>query len=98
MISSQKVKPLLKIGCPWSFHSARCQSNFTGPHSVAMTTPANIITNPARARRVGLSWSSGMARMKPKATVADITGATIPPDFQRNPRIHTCWKIQRKAG
>lgn len=30
--------------------------------------------------------------------VQEITGATIPPDFQRNPRIHTCWKIQRKPG
>jgi 23S rRNA (guanine2445-N2)-methyltransferase / 23S rRNA (guanine2069-N7)-methyltransferase len=26
-------------------------------------------------------------------TVEDITHATIPPDFQRNPRIHTCWRI-----
>jgi 23S rRNA (guanine2445-N2)-methyltransferase / 23S rRNA (guanine2069-N7)-methyltransferase len=27
--------------------------------------------------------------------VEDITRATIPPDFQRNPRIHTCWRIAR---
>jgi len=25
----------------------------------------------------------------------DLTHATLPPDFQRNPRIHTCWKISR---
>jgi 23S rRNA (guanine2445-N2)-methyltransferase / 23S rRNA (guanine2069-N7)-methyltransferase len=28
-------------------------------------------------------------------TGEDITHATIPPDFQRNPRIHTCWRIVR---
>jgi len=34
------------------------------------------------------------------ATLAteEITPATIPPDFQRNPRIHTCWKIRRRDG
>ena len=25
--------------------------------------------------------------------IEDVTAATIPQDFQRNPRIHTCWKI-----
>jgi len=25
----------------------------------------------------------------------DITAATIPPDFARNPRIHACWRIRR---
>ena len=29
--------------------------------------------------------------------VADLTGATLPLDFQRNRRIHTCWKITRRA-
>jgi 23S rRNA (guanine2445-N2)-methyltransferase / 23S rRNA (guanine2069-N7)-methyltransferase len=29
----------------------------------------------------------------------EITAATIPPDFARNPRIHACWRIQpRRAG
>jgi 23S rRNA (guanine2445-N2)-methyltransferase / 23S rRNA (guanine2069-N7)-methyltransferase len=27
--------------------------------------------------------------------VEDITPTTIPPDFLRNPRIHTCWRISR---
>lgn len=31
----------------------------------------------------------------PGLTVEEITHATIPPDFQRNPRIHTCWRIAR---
>jgi 23S rRNA (guanine2445-N2)-methyltransferase / 23S rRNA (guanine2069-N7)-methyltransferase len=30
--------------------------------------------------------------------VEDITGATIPQDFQRNPRIHNCWLIRRAGG
>jgi 23S rRNA (guanine2445-N2)-methyltransferase / 23S rRNA (guanine2069-N7)-methyltransferase len=28
-------------------------------------------------------------------TVEDLTAATLPPDFQRNRRIHTCWRISR---
>jgi 23S rRNA (guanine2445-N2)-methyltransferase / 23S rRNA (guanine2069-N7)-methyltransferase len=28
----------------------------------------------------------------------EITPATIPPDFQRNPRIHGCWQIRRASG
>ena len=30
------------------------------------------------------------------ATVEDISASTIPPDFARNPRIHRCWKLQRR--
>lgn len=32
----------------------------------------------------------------PDLTIEDITHSTIPPDFQRNPRIHTCFKITRR--
>ena len=32
----------------------------------------------------------------PDLTIEDITHSTIPPDFQRNPRIHTCWKLTRR--
>jgi 23S rRNA (guanine2445-N2)-methyltransferase / 23S rRNA (guanine2069-N7)-methyltransferase len=32
----------------------------------------------------------------PDLTIEEITHATIPPDFQRNPRIHTCWRITRR--
>ncbi len=31
----------------------------------------------------------------PGMAVEDISHATIPVDFQRNPRIHTCWRITR---
>jgi 23S rRNA (guanine2445-N2)-methyltransferase / 23S rRNA (guanine2069-N7)-methyltransferase len=27
----------------------------------------------------------------------DISRATIPRDFERDPRIHQCWKISRKG-
>ena len=30
--------------------------------------------------------------------IEDIGRLTLPPDFKRNPRIHNCWKIRRKAG
>jgi 23S rRNA (guanine2445-N2)-methyltransferase / 23S rRNA (guanine2069-N7)-methyltransferase len=30
------------------------------------------------------------------ATSEDISAATIPPDFARDPRIHRCWKLQRR--
>jgi 23S rRNA (guanine2445-N2)-methyltransferase / 23S rRNA (guanine2069-N7)-methyltransferase len=32
----------------------------------------------------------------PDLTIEDITHSTIPPDFQRNSRIHTCWKLTRR--
>lgn len=31
----------------------------------------------------------------PELVVENITAATIPPDFARNPRIHYCWRITR---
>jgi 23S rRNA (guanine2445-N2)-methyltransferase / 23S rRNA (guanine2069-N7)-methyltransferase len=33
----------------------------------------------------------------PDLAVEDLSHATLPVDFQRNPRIHTCWKITRRA-
>jgi 23S rRNA (guanine2445-N2)-methyltransferase / 23S rRNA (guanine2069-N7)-methyltransferase len=29
-------------------------------------------------------------------SIEDITASTIPPDFERNQKIHNCWLIQRK--
>ena len=31
----------------------------------------------------------------PGLCIEDITRRTIPPDFVRNPRVHTCWSIRR---
>ncbi len=33
----------------------------------------------------------------PELAVEDISRATLPPDFERNPKIHNCWKIQLQA-
>jgi 23S rRNA (guanine2445-N2)-methyltransferase / 23S rRNA (guanine2069-N7)-methyltransferase len=30
------------------------------------------------------------------ATVEDISAQTIDPDFERNPKIHRCWKLTKK--
>ena len=32
----------------------------------------------------------------PELNVEDISGQTIPPDFERNRKIHYCWKIRRR--
>jgi 23S rRNA (guanine2445-N2)-methyltransferase / 23S rRNA (guanine2069-N7)-methyltransferase len=32
----------------------------------------------------------------PELEIEDITAATIPRDFARNPRIHNCWRITRR--
>jgi 23S rRNA (guanine2445-N2)-methyltransferase / 23S rRNA (guanine2069-N7)-methyltransferase len=32
----------------------------------------------------------------PELEIEDITAATIPRDFSRNPRIHNCWRITRR--
>jgi 23S rRNA (guanine2445-N2)-methyltransferase / 23S rRNA (guanine2069-N7)-methyltransferase len=34
----------------------------------------------------------------PGVRVADISRATLPPDFERNPRIHNCWRIERAVA
>ena len=33
----------------------------------------------------------------PELEIEDVTARTIPPDFERNPKIHNCWRI-RSAG
>ncbi|MBS0193035.1 MAG: bifunctional 23S rRNA (guanine(2069)-N(7))-methyltransferase RlmK/23S rRNA (guanine(2445)-N(2))-methyltransferase RlmL [Proteobacteria bacterium] len=35
------------------------------------------------------------AALTTMATLEDISAATIPPDFERNPRIHRCWELRR---
>jgi 23S rRNA (guanine2445-N2)-methyltransferase / 23S rRNA (guanine2069-N7)-methyltransferase len=32
----------------------------------------------------------------PELNMEDISAATIPPDFARNPKIHNCWRITRR--
>jgi 23S rRNA (guanine2445-N2)-methyltransferase / 23S rRNA (guanine2069-N7)-methyltransferase len=33
----------------------------------------------------------------PDLAIEEITHVTIPPDFLRNPQIHTCWRITRRT-
>lgn len=35
------------------------------------------------------------AALSELAVIHDISGDTIPPDFERNPRIHRCWEMRR---
>lgn len=30
--------------------------------------------------------------------IRDVTRATIPPDFARDPRVHQCWELKRRSG
>ncbi|HKK04551.1 MAG TPA: bifunctional 23S rRNA (guanine(2069)-N(7))-methyltransferase RlmK/23S rRNA (guanine(2445)-N(2))-methyltransferase RlmL [Gammaproteobacteria bacterium] len=39
-----------------------------------------------------------LERALPDVTIEDITRATLPPDFERNPRIHHCWRLRRTAA
>jgi 23S rRNA (guanine2445-N2)-methyltransferase / 23S rRNA (guanine2069-N7)-methyltransferase len=32
----------------------------------------------------------------PELAIEDISRRTIPRDFERNPRIHNCWRITRR--
>jgi 23S rRNA (guanine2445-N2)-methyltransferase / 23S rRNA (guanine2069-N7)-methyltransferase len=48
-----------------------------------------------------LIFSTNLRRFKmdqdalPGYVVEDISARTLPRDFERNPRIHQCWKIER---
>jgi 23S rRNA (guanine2445-N2)-methyltransferase / 23S rRNA (guanine2069-N7)-methyltransferase len=33
----------------------------------------------------------------PELRIEDITRRTLPPDFQREPRIHNAWRITREG-
>jgi 23S rRNA (guanine2445-N2)-methyltransferase / 23S rRNA (guanine2069-N7)-methyltransferase len=32
----------------------------------------------------------------PELDIQNISAATIPPDFERNPRIHVCYEVRRR--
>ena len=48
-----------------------------------------------------LIFSNNLRRFRMEAgelagvRVTDISRPTLPPDFERNPRIHNCWRIER---
>ena len=62
-------------------------------HKTAMLLEADgtlIFSNNLRRFKMDLQALSDLA-------VEDITRVTLPKDFERNPRIHNCWKIRRDA-
>ena len=61
--------------------------------AVARLAPGGVLYFSNNFRRFRLD-SEAIAAF---ATVEDITPATIPPDFARNPRIHRAWRLVRKG-
>ena len=60
--------------------------------AASLLAPGGVLYFSTNFRRfkIDLAALSGL-------TVKNITAATIPEDFARNPRIHYCWSIQRDA-
>lgn len=61
--------------------------------TVALLEPAGILifSNNRRGFRMDRQSLSGLA-------IDDISGETLTKDFERNPGIHNCWKIRRRAS
>ena len=60
-------------------------------HSLSLLTKQGTLYFSTNFRRFKLDTS-----LFPNATITDISRSTIPADFARNPKIHFCWKIQKK--
>jgi 23S rRNA (guanine2445-N2)-methyltransferase / 23S rRNA (guanine2069-N7)-methyltransferase len=58
-----------------------------------LLTPGGDLIFSTNARRFRLD-SAALADLNPQ----DITSATIPRDFERNPRIHQCWRLSAPRG
>jgi 23S rRNA (guanine2445-N2)-methyltransferase / 23S rRNA (guanine2069-N7)-methyltransferase len=84
----------------------------TFSHSKAMTATLDVQRDHAALLRGAadlltrdgvLIFSTNATRFKLDAaaidhlSVEDISHTTIPKDFERNPRIHRCWKITRRG-
>ena len=58
-----------------------------------LLTPDGILLFSTNARRFELQIDAGS-----RLEAQDISAATIPPDFERNHRIHQCWRLTRRHG
>jgi 23S rRNA (guanine2445-N2)-methyltransferase / 23S rRNA (guanine2069-N7)-methyltransferase len=58
--------------------------------TLAMLEPGGILIFSNNLRRFRMQ-----ADAIPGLRITDIGRATLPPDFERNPRIHNCWRIER---
>ena len=61
--------------------------------ALARLAPAGVLYFSNNFRRFKLDE----AALGEFARVEDISASTIPPDFERNPRIHRAWRITRRA-
>jgi 23S rRNA (guanine2445-N2)-methyltransferase / 23S rRNA (guanine2069-N7)-methyltransferase len=59
-------------------------------NTVALLAPGGVLYFSTNFRRFRLD-SEALADL----VVTDISAATIPEDFVRNPKIHYCWTISR---
>jgi len=58
-----------------------------------LLAPAGLIVFSTNARRFKLAES-----LKERYAVANVSGATLPEDFARNPRIHLCYEIRPRRA
>ena len=63
-----------------------------GERTVARLAPGGVLYFSNNFRRFRLDEAAVAAF----ARCEDISAATIPPDFARDPRIHRCWRLQRR--
>ena len=61
--------------------------------AVARLAPGGVLYFSNNFRRFKLDE----AALSGFAMVEDISAATIPPDFARNPRIHRAWRLARRG-
>jgi 23S rRNA (guanine2445-N2)-methyltransferase / 23S rRNA (guanine2069-N7)-methyltransferase len=59
--------------------------------AVALLEPDGVLIFSNNFRRFKLD-TEALADL----AIEDISAATLPPDFERNPKIHRCWKIGPK--
>jgi len=97
--SSSKEYGLIFVDPPSFSSSKRMQATFDvqRDHVDLITKTAKLLT----ADGV-LLFSNNLRHFKmdkdamPDLIIEDITRATLPKDFERNPRIHNCWKIRHR--
>ncbi len=62
--------------------------------TLRLLTPGGALIFSCNRRRFTLD-EDALRSARPELTIEDITRATIPKDFARNPRIHHCWILRR---
>ena len=60
--------------------------------SMALLAPTGLLVFSTNAQKFKLD-----PQLLDRWEVADISRATLPPDFERNARIHQCFEIRRRA-